>query len=130
MDEILALLGDHSPCLLFELFFLKRLPEDFRTQLVDAKIVDHWELARRAEVLWSVRDIGTSSNTTQKWPPAGCKTRAYTVKKLVCILHTKCGVLALSQYTHHAKCAVPTRCLLHTMCLENQILSPHVPVTQ
>ena len=28
MDEMLALLGDHTPCLLFEQLFLERLPED------------------------------------------------------------------------------------------------------
>ena len=38
MDEMLALLGDHPPCLLFEQLFLERLPEDIRIHLVDAKI--------------------------------------------------------------------------------------------
>ena len=46
MDEMLALLGDHTPCLLFEQLFLERLPEDTRIQLVDGKIEDHRELAR------------------------------------------------------------------------------------
>ena len=41
MDEMLALLGDHSPCLLFEQLFLEGMPDEFRIQLVDAKIVDH-----------------------------------------------------------------------------------------
>lgn len=36
MDEMLAPLGDHTPCLLFEQLFLERLPEDIRIQLVDA----------------------------------------------------------------------------------------------
>ena len=30
MDEMLAVLGDHPPCLLFEQLFLERLPEDVR----------------------------------------------------------------------------------------------------
>ena len=37
MDEMLGLLGDHPPCLLFEQLFLERLPEDIRIQLVDSK---------------------------------------------------------------------------------------------
>ena len=37
MDEMLALLGDHPPCLLFKQLFLERLPEDIRIQLVDAE---------------------------------------------------------------------------------------------
>ena len=58
MDEMLALLGNHTPCLLFEQLFLERLPEDIRIQLVDAKFKDHRELARRADILWSSRDMG------------------------------------------------------------------------
>ena len=58
MDEMLALLGNHPPCLLFEQLFLERLPEDVRIQLVDAEFKDHRELARRADVLWSSRDMG------------------------------------------------------------------------
>ena len=49
MDEMLALLGDHPPCLLFKQLFLERLPEDIRIQLVDSKIDDYRRLARRAD---------------------------------------------------------------------------------
>ena len=45
MDEMLALLGDHKLCMLFEYLFLKHLPEDIRIQLVSAKIEDHCELS-------------------------------------------------------------------------------------
>ena len=38
MDEMLALLGDHTPCLLFEQLFLERLPVDIQIQLVDGKL--------------------------------------------------------------------------------------------
>ena len=38
MDEMLALLGDHPPCMLFEQLFLEWLPEDIRVQLVDATV--------------------------------------------------------------------------------------------
>ena len=34
MDEMLAILGGHPLCLLFEQLFLERLPEDIRMQLV------------------------------------------------------------------------------------------------
>ena len=62
MDEMLALLGNHAPCLLFEQLFLERLPEDIRVQLVDAEIKDHQELA---DALWAARDPEVSANTIQ-----------------------------------------------------------------
>ena len=61
MDEMLALLGDHPPCLLFEQLFLERLPEDIRIQLVESKIEDHRQLAKRADALYS--QAGTWSPT-------------------------------------------------------------------
>ena len=53
MDEMLALLGDHPPCLLFEQLFLERHFEDICIHLVDVKIDNCRELARRADALWS-----------------------------------------------------------------------------
>lgn len=53
MDKMLGLLGDHPPCLLFEQFFLERLPEDIHIQLIDLKIEDHRQLAKWADTLWS-----------------------------------------------------------------------------
>ena len=73
MDEMLALLGDHPPCLLFEQLFLERLPEDIRIQLVDSKIDDYRQLAKRADALWSSRDMEYSTNAVQRRPPAGQK---------------------------------------------------------
>ena len=73
MDEMLALLGDHPPCLLFEQLFLERLPEDIRIQLVDSKIDDYRQLAKRADALWSSRDMEYSTNAVQRRPPAGRK---------------------------------------------------------
>ena len=61
MDEMLALVADHTPCLLFEQLFLERLPEDIRIQLVDTKFDDLRHLARRADALWSSRDMELSS---------------------------------------------------------------------
>ena len=68
MDEMLALLGEHPPCMLFEQLFLERLPEDIRIQLVDTKIEDHRQLAKRADALWVCRDMGASTNVVQRKP--------------------------------------------------------------
>ena len=65
MDEMLALLGDHTPCLLFEQLFLEQMPEDIRVQLVDAKLEDHRQLAKRADALWAVKNMGASTNAVQ-----------------------------------------------------------------
>ena len=40
MDEMLALLGSHKPCMLFESIFLKCLPEDIRLQLATTSFDD------------------------------------------------------------------------------------------
>lgn len=72
MDKMLALLGDHPPCLLFEQLYLERLPEDIHIQLVDAKIEDHRQLAKRANTLWSSRDmvsVSLAENAIQRKPP-------------------------------------------------------------
>ena len=61
MDEMLALVADHTPCPLFEQLFLERLPDDIRIQLVDTKFDDLRHLARRADALWSCRDMELSS---------------------------------------------------------------------
>ncbi len=62
MDDILATLGYHPLCLLFEQLFLERLPRDIRVQLVDTKIEYHNQLAKKAVILWAaVRDMGTST---------------------------------------------------------------------
>ena len=100
MDEMLALLGDHPPCLLFEQLFLERLPEDIRIHLVDAKIDDCRELARRADALWSSRDVPESyANTIQRKPvarqkaPKG-KTPVSTPGKTLCYYHQRFGEAA------------------------------------
>jgi hypothetical protein len=69
MDEMLSLLGNHTSCLLFEQLFLERLPEDIRIQLVDARLENPRELARRADVLWTSRDIQPyPANAVQRRP--------------------------------------------------------------
>ena len=69
MDEMLALLGDHPPCMLFEQLFLERLPDDIRVQLVDTPVKDHRELAKKADALWAARGMGVGTNAIQQRKP-------------------------------------------------------------
>lgn len=55
MDEMLALLGDHTPCFLFNYVFLQHLPEDIRTILAGENLADSRVLAQRADTLWMAR---------------------------------------------------------------------------
>ena len=75
MDEMLALLGDHPPCLLFEQLFLERLSEDIRIQLVDSKMDDYRQLAKRADALWSSRYMESNTHAVQRRPPTGQKQK-------------------------------------------------------
>ena len=98
MDEMLGLLGDHPPCLLFEQLFLERLPEDIRIQLVDSKIEDHRQLAKRADALWSSQEMETNTNAVQRRPhvqeqKTKPKTRASSPDKL-CYYHRRFGEAA------------------------------------
>ena len=40
MDEMLSLLDDHQPCMLFEQLFLNKMPDHIRLQLADADFTD------------------------------------------------------------------------------------------
>ncbi len=100
MDEMLALLGDHPPCLLFEQLFLERLPEDIRTHLVDVKFDNCREMAKRADALWSSRDaLEPYANTIQQRPvarrraPKG-KLSSPTPDKTLCYYHQRFGEAA------------------------------------
>ena len=74
MDEMLALLGDHAPCLLVEQLFLEWMPEDIQIQLVDVKIEDHRQLAKRADALWSSHDTQSlTALAVQRRPFGGQK---------------------------------------------------------
>jgi hypothetical protein len=55
MDEMLALLGDHPPCFLFEELFKQQLPPDLRMQLATADFTDPRALAQQADALWASR---------------------------------------------------------------------------
>jgi len=91
MDEMLALLGDHLPCLLFEQLFLERLPEDIRIQLVDDKVEDCRMLARRADALWMSRDMGLGTNAVQRNPPSGQRPKGKISSDEWCYYHRTFG---------------------------------------
>ena len=55
MDEMLALLGDHSPCLLFEELFRQQLPADIRMAMANADFSDPRAAAQIADHLWASR---------------------------------------------------------------------------
>ena len=68
---MLALLGDHPPCLLIEQLFQEHLTEDTHIHLVVAKVEECRELARLADTLWSSRDAQEPyANTIQYRPVA------------------------------------------------------------
>ena len=96
MDEMLGLLGDHPPCLLFEQLFLERLPEDIRIQLVDSKIDDCRELAKRADALWVSRGMESNTHAVQRGPPTGHTTKASNPMPAnrLCYYHRKFGKAA------------------------------------
>lgn len=52
MDEMLALLDGHTPCMLFEQLFLNRMPDPIRLQLANADFTDPRKVAERADELW------------------------------------------------------------------------------
>lgn len=55
MNEMLALLDGHQPCLLFEQIFLEQLPDDIRIAVADDDFSDPRKLATRADVLWQAK---------------------------------------------------------------------------
>ena len=107
MDEMLALLGDHPSCMLFEQVFLERLPEDIRVQLVDTKIEDHRELPGKqtpcgqqsaSETVptpsCNTNHRSTNPSPNQKMPPSA--TITVDLEKL----HGNAGILALAGRSH------------------------------
>ena len=61
MDEMLALLGNHPPCLLFKQLFLERLPEDIRTQLIAVKHENCRAMAKQEDLLWSAKEVAITN---------------------------------------------------------------------
>ena len=66
MDEMLALLGSHKPCMLFESIFLRCMPEDIRLQLATSSFDDLRALAKTADEFWQAKEqsaVVFASNT-------------------------------------------------------------------
>ena len=69
MVEMLALLGSHKPCMLFERIFLRCMPEHIRLQLATSSVDDLQTLAKTADELWQAKEqsaVVFASNTRTK----------------------------------------------------------------
>ena len=66
MNEMLALLVNHPPCLLFKQLFLQRLPEDIRTQLIAVKHENCRAMAKQADLFWSAKVVATTTNALEE----------------------------------------------------------------
>ena len=55
MDNMMALLGKHTPCFLFRQLFVEQMPADMRSHLARIEIGDYRALAREADKLWNSR---------------------------------------------------------------------------
>ena len=75
MDQMLALLGDHPPCFLFEQVFLERLLEDVQVHLAGDQFMDHRQLAKKANAYWVSRDTGFDANAIEQRTSSGQKTK-------------------------------------------------------
>ena len=63
MNEMLALLDGHQPCLLFEQIFLEQMPDNIRFIITDDNFTNPQQLAARADVLWQAKQQGEASIT-------------------------------------------------------------------
>lgn len=61
MDEMLALLGDHTPCFLFRELFLRHMPAEVRTGLAGKDFETNRDLAQQADALF----LAARENTSQ-----------------------------------------------------------------
>ena len=69
MDEMLALLGSHKPCMLFVSIFLRCMPEEIRLQLATSSFDDLRALAKTADEFWQAKEqsaVVFASNTRTK----------------------------------------------------------------
>lgn len=74
MNEMLALMDGHKPCLLFEQVFLEQMPDDIRLILADDDFTDPRRLAARADELWQAKQqseavINNVVAVTRRVPP-------------------------------------------------------------
>ena len=68
MDDMLALLGSHQPCFLFNYIFLQRLPEDIRVALASEDINNPRQLAQKADILWLAKSREPNISRISKTP--------------------------------------------------------------
>ena len=68
MDDMLALLGSHQACFLFNYIFLQRLPEDIRVALASEDINNPCQLAQKADILWLAKSRETNISRISKTP--------------------------------------------------------------
>ena len=64
MDEMLALLDGHTPCLLFEQIFLEQLPEDVHLPLANANFSYLCAVSLLMDTLWLACDQDVGATTT------------------------------------------------------------------
>lgn len=93
MDEMLALVGEHTKCILFEQVFLERMPESIRLQLSsDDSFNDPRAAAQRADELWlaqRARPLEVSSANL-----AAATRQRSSKNKDFCYYHNRFGVKA------------------------------------
>ena len=63
MDEMLALLDGHKPCMLFEQLFLEQMPETIRIVLSDADFSNPSEIGKKADALWENLNMSGPTKT-------------------------------------------------------------------
>lgn len=61
MNDMLALMDGHKPCLLFEQLFLEQMPEDIRLLLASEDFSDPRRVAAKADILWQSKQCGAAS---------------------------------------------------------------------
>ena len=116
MDEMLALLDGHTPCLLFEQIFLEQLPEDVRLPLANADFSNLRAVSLLADTLWLARDQDVGATTTVSRVSAVPKRRnkfsstsaEFTDTKGLCFYHARFGNKA---HKCEAPCAFPGNAL-------------------
>ena len=72
MDNMLALIGSHTPCVLFKYLFLQQLPEYVRAPLSCSIIIDYRDLALEADKIFltgrekHLQEVNSTSSTPSK----------------------------------------------------------------
>lgn len=89
MDEILALLDGHKPCLLAEQIFLEQLPEDIRMQIADSDFADPRALALRADILSLAKQQSAAHTIHRVSTQKDDSKRNFTRQQDWCFYHAK-----------------------------------------